>query len=475
MLPIADDSKIPADLARLAAQPRVLVRRAGPPRPGARCVVYWMQRAQRIADNPALDVAIEAANLLGLPVAVFFSVIPNYPNANLRHYYFLQQGLRDVAEDAAARGVGFVLRRPPDNSLEAFLEEVNAALVIGDENPCREPERWRQVLARRLRLPFWTVDADVVVPSRVFGRSFVLQHHFRPHLKAELPKYLRAPSKIAPFHPWSLWKALPSFSPNADITAGFQKLDRSIQPVDSFTGGTHAALKRLRAFVSDDLAAYNATRNHPELPGTSRLSPWLHYGNIGPLTIALAVQKAAADGHVSPDAAEKFLEQLIGWRELSVLFVRHEPNYDNWECAAPWARQTLVEHAGDPRPHRYQLAQLERAETADDLWNAAQRQMVTTGWMHNTMRMYWGKKILEWVPDPATAFDWAVRLNDRYQLDGRDPNGYAGIAWAIVGRHDRPWFNRPVFGLVRPMTAASTSKKFNAALYIRQNSGEPSR
>ena len=154
------------DLAQLANQPRVLVRKRLDPRKGGRCVVYWMQRAMRVVDNPALDVAIEAANLLGLPVVVYFQVIPNYPGANLRHYHFLRQGLSDVEQDAAERGVGFVLRRSPENSLEAFLEEVDAALLIGDENPCREPERWRQVLAKRLKLPYWTVDADVVVPSR---------------------------------------------------------------------------------------------------------------------------------------------------------------------------------------------------------------------------------------------------------------------------------------------------------------------
>jgi deoxyribodipyrimidine photo-lyase len=159
---------------------------------------------------------------------------------------------------------------------------------------------------------------------------------------------------------------------------------------------------------------------------------------------------------------------LIGWREHAVLFVRYEPNYDNWECAAPWARKTLIEHASDDRPHRYSLKQMERAETCDGLWNAAQLQMVTTGWMHNSMRMYWAKKILEWAPDPATAFDWAVTLNDRYELDGRDPNGYAGIAWAIVGKLDRPWFNRPVFGLVRAMTGLSIAKKFDAKSYIAQ-------
>jgi deoxyribodipyrimidine photo-lyase len=464
-----DNPQMPEELERLANQPRVQIRRQGAPRKGGRCVVYWMQRAMRIADNAALDVAIEAGNLLGLPVVVFFSVIPNYPNANLRHYHFMAQGLRDVAEDAAERGVGFVVRRPQENSLAAFLEEVEAALVVGDENPCREPERWRKVLARKLRLPYWTVDADVVVPSAVFNRSFVLLHHFRPHLKEQLPRYLLAPPKTAPLTPWKPWKALPGFSLEQDITAGFSKLDRRVGPVDSFTGGTHAALKRLGEFIRLDLKAYEETRNHPELRGTSRLSPYLHFGNIGPLTIAMAVEKAVKQGKASASARDRFLEQLIGWRELAVLFVRHTPDYDTWECAAPWARKTLIEHAGDPRPHRYSLEELERAETADDLWNAAQRELAATGWMHGYMRMYWAKKILEWAPDPARAFEWAVEMNDRYELDGRDPNGYAGIAWAIVGRHDRPWFNRPVFGLVRPMTGASTAKKFDAERYIQQN------
>jgi len=461
-----------SDLAELAHQPRVLVRNSLAPRKGGKCVVYWMQRAMRIVDNPTLDVAIEAGNLLGLPVVVYFQVIPKYPGANLRHYHFLQQGLRDVEQDAAERGVGFVLRRSSENALEAFLEEVKAALLIGDENPCREPERWRQVLAKRLKLPFWTVDADVVVPSRIFNRSFVLLHHFRPHLKAQLSNYLVELRNMTPLHPWKPRKRLDSFSLEQDITTGFSKFDRRICPVDSFTGGTHAALKRLREFVHRELRDYEVTRNHPEVKGTSRLSPYLHFGNIGPITIALAINKAVADGKVTAQSGERYLDQLIGWRELAVLFVRHEPNYDNWECAAPWARKTLIEHTADPRVHRYTLDQLERAETADELWNAAQSEMVNTGWMHNYMRMYWAKKILEWAPDPARAYEWAVFLNDRYELDGRDPNGYAGIAWAIVGRHDRPWFNRPIFGLVRPMSGTSTARKFDAKEYIRRQSEE---
>jgi deoxyribodipyrimidine photo-lyase len=300
------------DLAQLANQPRVLVRRSLALRKGGRCVVYWMQRAMRIMDNHALDVAIEAGNLLGLPVVVYFQVIPNYPGANLRPYHFLQQGLRDVEQDAAERGVGFVLHRSPENSLDAFLEEVEAELLIGDENSCREPERWRQVLTRRLKPPYWTVDADVVVPSRIFDRGFVLMHHFRPHLKAELPNYLVETGNLIPLHSWRPWKKSDSFSLEQDITAGFSKLDRRIGPVDGFTGGTHAAFRRLREFVNLELTNYEVTRNHPEVKGTSRLSPYLHFGNIGPITIALAVEKAVAEGKATAETGERFLDQLIG-------------------------------------------------------------------------------------------------------------------------------------------------------------------
>ena len=460
---------MPEGLAKLTNDARVTVRRGGAPREGARCVVYWMQRAMQAVDNPALDVAVQAGNLLGLPVVIFFSVIPNYPNANLRHYHFLAQGLCDVKADAAERGAGFVVRRHPENQLDVFLEEVEAALVVGDENPCREPERWRQVLAKRLHVPFWTVDADVVVPSKIFGRSYFLLHHFRPHLKAQLPKFLETTEDVRPHHAWKPWKALACFSLGEDITAGFKDLDRTVGPVDTFMGGTHAARKRLREFMDEGLANYEKARNHPEVKGTSRLSPYLHFGNIGPRMIAHVAAEAVQRGKATEAAKEKFLDELIGWRELAALFVRHNPNYDNWECAEPWARKTLLEHAGDSRTFRYDLKTLERGETHDDLWNAAQREMVQTGWMHNYMRMYWAKKILEWSPDPERAFQWAVEMNDRYELDGRDPNGYAGIAWAIVGKHDRPWFDRPVIGTIRPMSGASLEKKIDSATYKRQN------
>jgi deoxyribodipyrimidine photo-lyase len=467
-----DNDEIPEPLRKIAANPRVLVRRGGAPAPDGKCVVYWMQRAERALDNPALDVAVEVANALDLPVLAYFSAISNFPHANLRHYVFLNQGLADIEEDLQQRQIGFIVRRPPNNSLQTLLAEVNAAMVIGDENPCREPERWRRVLAGRLRIPFWTVDADVVVPSGLFQKRMYALHIFRPKLYAELPKFLIPQPNTKPKHEWKQTHSLESFPVREDLTHGWKTLDRSVGPVESFTGGTHSAVKRLYDFVHKDLAAYDQKRNHPEVDGTSRLSPYLHFGHISPITIALAVEKAFKEGKVPQAARDSYISELIGWRELAVNFVKFTENYDSFDCAEPWARKTLMEHARDRREHLYSIEQLERSETKDELWNAAQTQMVKFGWMHNYMRMYWAKKILEWSPDPAKAFDTCVMLNDRYFLDGRDPNGYAGIAWSIVGKFDRPWFDRPIFGTIRYMSGASTGKKFDSKKYIQKMSAD---
>ena len=480
MMPVAsdqNDSEAPPEfLKKLAGNPRVTVRRAGAPLRDGRCVVYWMQRAQRGVDNAAVDLAIEIGNELDLPVVVFFSAISNFPHANLRHYAFLNQGLGDIEEDLAERNVAFVVRRPPDNSLEKLLAEVGAAMVIGDENPCREPERWRKVLAKRLELPFWTVDADVVVPSAIFPRHQYMLHIMRPKLLAELPKYLAATAQGAMRNrrakrEWDRPRGFESFRVTDDVTAGWRDFDRSVKPVDAFTGGTHAALKRLRQFARHGLRDYAKQRNHPETDGTSMLSPYLHFGQISPVTIALACEDAVQEGRATAAARDAYFNELIGWRELSVNFVKHVAHYDSIECAPEWAQKTLREHAGDMRDPVYTLEELERAETHDELWNAAEMQMVKTGWMHNYLRMYWAKKILEWAPNPALGWEWAVTLNDKYELDGRDANGYSGIAWAMGGVHDRPWFERPIFGTVRYMSGASTGKKFDAKRYIAQVMG----
>jgi len=452
------------ELLKIVENPRVTVRRAGPPDPAGTCVVYWMQRAQRAVDNPALSVAVEAANALARPAVVFFAPIPFYPHANLRHYRFLAEGIPDIAASLAKRNIGFVLRRFPDHSLLKFCDEVKPALVVSDENPKREPESWRRSAAKKLKVPLWTIDADVIVPSKLLVKAQYAARIIRPRLQAQLRQFLvpqkNAKAKLA----WKKPARLQTLHTKFDITQSWP-LDASVGPVSGFRGGTKEGLRLLAKFIQHGLHDYSTNRNKPELDGTSRLSPYLHFGHINSLTVALAVEKADA-----PQAdKDAFLDQLITWRELAVNLVHFNSDYDNFECAEPWAHRTLAKHAKDIRPVRYTERQMEQAETHDELWNAAQIQMVNTGFMHNYLRMYWGKKILEWSRSPAQAYEIAVRLNDKYELDGRDPNGYAGIAWAIVGKFDRPWFERPIFGQIRYMSGASTGKKFDSKKYIQQN------
>jgi len=253
-----------------------------------------------------------------------------------------------------------------------------------------------------------------------------------------------------------------------DMTRGWKELDRSVKPVEAWVGGRRAAMKRLEKFVGVGLKDYLRDRNRPERDGSSALSPYLHFGHIGPVTVVRAVNAAVAKDKTLVEARDEYLNELVVWRELAVNFVRYTAKYDSAECAEDWAKKTIAEHEKDERERLYTLRELEAGETHDELWNAAQTQMVEYGWMHNHMRMYWAKKILEWTPDVKTAVKWAIYLNDKYFLDGRDPNGYAGIAWAILGKFDRAWGERAVFGKIRYMSGGSTGKKFDSKLYIEQ-------
>ncbi len=452
------------DIEKLTADTRVTIRRGGPPDEAGRAVIYWMQRAQRVLDNPALETAIAAANALGKPVVVYFGLVAGVAGANLRHYQFLVEGLRDVAEDLGHRGIAFVVRKSPCRGFMRFCSEVQPALVIGDENPLRAAERTKRQTAASLSVPFWTVDADVIVPSRLLQREHYAARTIRPRIHAQLPHFLRPIRRHVPRYTWTLPRRLERLDPDPSLLDGFA-VDRSVGPVSTCRGGSHAARKALRRFLAERLVGYAEQRNRPERDGTSQLSPYLHFGHIGPHTVALAVRDADAPAR----DREAFLEELIVRRELAVNFVRYNSAYDCLASAEPWAMRTLAAHRTDPRLQRYAPRQLEQAETHDDLWNAAQRQMVCTGWMHGYLRMYWAKKILEWSESPEAAYEIAVALNDRYELDGRDPNGYAGIAWAIAGKHDRAWGPaRPVYGMIRYMSYGSTSRKFNSAAYVER-------
>lgn len=450
------------DLESLEFDPRVFRRRPGPPDPDGRCVVYWMQRSQRANDNPALNLAIEAGNLLGKPVVVFFQLVARARHANLRHYEFMRRGLEELPAALRKRGVGFVLRRYPEHGLSRFCSEVKPCLVIGDENPLREAEQSKRRVAAEVSVPFWSVDADVIVPTRLLGKEHYAARTIRPKIHALLPKFFTPLTNPSAHVKWRDRDRLRSLDAGAGLLESFP-IDRSVEPVSTFGSGSAAAKKALAKFLRARLAGYAIRRNNPEIDGTSQLSPYLHFGHIGPHTVGAAVR----DAEVPAADRKAFLEELIVRRELAINFVRYNPNYDSFNASEPWADRSLRRHAADPRRFSYTEMQLEHAETHDPLWNAAQKQMVLTGWMHGYLRMYWAKKILEWSAAPAAALEIAVRLNDRYELDGRDPNGYAGIAWAIVGKHDRAWGpERPVYGKIRYMSYESTSRKFASSAYI---------
>jgi deoxyribodipyrimidine photo-lyase len=420
-----------------------------------------MQRAQRGVDNPALNLAIELGNATHQPVIAIFALTGDYPDAQRRHYRFLVEGLVDAHADLAASGVLLVVRiGQPDHVVPAFAEEVGASLVVGDENPVRIGLAWREQVASQLRVPFHLVDADVIVPTSLFPKEEYAARTIRPKIHRVSEEYLKPlPILKARLH----WPGAPPAGDTIEPNSLMAKLKvGGVKEVRDYRGGTREALGRLRRFVGERLVRYAGNRNEPTPYSTTELSAHLHFGHISPLTIILAVLESGA----SEENIDSLLEELIVRRELAINFVARNPDYDRLAGCPEWARKTLAQHRSDPRPVLYSASALEAAETHDLLWNAAQKEMVLTGRMHNYLRMYWAKKILEWTPDAETAFHIALDLNDRYEMDGRDPNGYTGVAWAIGGKHDRPWPERPIFGTVRFMSYESTRKKFDSNAYM---------
>ncbi|MDB5351677.1 MAG: phr [Planctomycetota bacterium] len=421
-----------------------------------------MQRAKRGRDNPALNLAISVGNALKKPVIVVFGLTANYPGAQRRHYRFLVDGLPEVQDALAARNVHLVLRiGDPADVVLCVAEEVRPALVIADENPLRIGMEWRRLVAEGLSVPFVLVDADVVVPSAHFPKEEFAARTIRPKIHKVLDLYMQRTGN--PRAHIALPPAEIPVGEGIEPDALLNSLHvGGVGEVADYRGGPAEAMRRLQRFLKDRLPRYATERNEPTPYMTSELSAHLHFGHISPTTIALAVRDSGA----AQESIDAFLEELIVRRELAINFVARNPDYDRLEGCAAWGLKTLAKHRDDPRPVLYSAETLERGETSDLLWNAAQKEMVLTGRMHNYLRMYWAKKILEWSPDPETAFAIALDLNDRYEMDGRDPNGYAGIAWAIGGKHDRPWAERQIFGTIRFMSGASTGRKFDSAAYI---------
>ncbi len=424
-------------------------------------VLYWMQAAQRTEYNHALEYSIRKANELKMPVVVFFGITEDWPDANQRHYYFMFEGLKKVGKALQDKGIQMIIRRQsPDEGVVELAK--SAALAVVDEGHSRIQKKWRRNAVRKIECPLYQVETNLIVPVDVASnKENFSAGTFRPRINKQLDKYM-VPLKHTKPKLYSLGLRFKSFDIE-DIDKAVSKLnvDHSIGKVTFFEGGTDRAKKLLREFLRDKLDKFDRLRNNPCVDYVSNMSPYLHFGQISPLYIALEVRKSSDKGK------DSYLEELIVRRELSHNFVYYNNKYDTFASLPPWAERTLNFHRKDKRQYIYSFKDFEQAKTHDPYWNAAQKEMVLTGKMHGYMRMYWGKKILEWSINPQMAYKIALQLNNKYELDGRDPNGFAGVAWCF-GKHDRAWSERPVFGKIRYMNANGLKRRFDPDAYVKK-------
>jgi deoxyribodipyrimidine photo-lyase len=450
----------PPDLEFVVVETQRLSELNDAPERAGDYVLYWMQQSQRAVFNPALETAIAAANRLRIPVLVAFALADPLPRAQARHYAFMLEGLAETAQQLRARGVGFVIRRgsPPQVILRLAPR---AALIVCDRGYLRRQQQWRREVVQGAARRVLMVEGDVVVPAALAsGKTEVGARSLRPKISRLRDAYLVPLRRLRP-RITAQRLSLASDVSLDDISGllGTLGVDPKVAPVVSFRGGHGPALARLRDFVAHRLGGYLEARALPGEPQVSTLSPYLHFGQISPVEVALAARAAA-----EPERAS-FLEELIVRRELAVNFVTTQPDYACYEALPAWARRSLALHARDRREHLYGYEQLAAGRTHDRYWNAAMQEMRLTGYMHNYMRMYWGKKVLEWSPTPRQAHATLLRLNNTYFLDGRDASSYANVGW-VFGLHDRPWPRRPVFGNVRYMNAAGLKRKTDIETYV---------
>jgi deoxyribodipyrimidine photo-lyase len=393
-----------------------------------------------------------------------FILTPSFPEATSRHYTFMLEGLCELSQLCKEQGLPFYIYNGEPFDVVTKLTR-HAACLITDRGYLRIQRDWRKRIAGVLDCAMIEVETDAVVPiETVSDHEEYAARTIRPKINRLLDQFL-TDSPRPELHDKKLDAKIPRA---VDISAS--RIDDLIQimpfpkypaEVVNMKGGTSIAKEKLNSFILHKLAKYAEDRNKPFLDATSGLSPYLHFGQISPVYMANQILLSKVD----LNSKSVFLEELIVRRELSLNFCWYNQSYDTFDCLPTWARATLMEHSGDHRTITYSYEKLENADTHDPYWNAAQQEMVNTGIMHNYMRMYWGKKILEWIPDPINAYEFALYMNNKYQLDGRDPNSYAGVAWCF-GKHDRPWSTRPIFGTVRSMTSAGLERKFDMPAYI---------
>ena len=449
--------------------PREMIRPMNrKPAPKGDYILYWMQQSQRAEYNPALEYAVREANGRRLPLVVVFGLTAGYPEANRRHYAFMLEGLAEAQADLARRGIRLAVRigLPPEVALAAGK---NAAAIICDRGYLRHQRQWRREVALAADCPVIQVEGDAVLPVEgLYPKAAYNARIIRLKIQAIVDDFLIPHEAVSVKIP-SVGMDVEGIS--LDSVEGILKClninGQSVPPSPFFTGGTSQARRHFDAFLEKSLAVYDRHSNQPQLDDVSHMSPYLHFGQISPLWLTLRIQAVRKE---FPEGAAAYLEELVVRRELAINYVYYTEGYDRFEALPPWAQKTLFEHREDDRPDSYGLAELEKAETHDPYWNAAMKEMVHTGFMHNYMRMYWGKKVLEWSKRPEIAFERLLRLNNKYFIDGRDPNSYAGVAW-IFGCHDRAWKERPIFGKVRYMAASGLKRKCDIDAYVRKIDG----
>jgi len=443
----------------LASRCRTLNQR--PARPGP--VVYWMSRDQRLDHNWAFEAAYRRATRDNTPLAIVFCLSTVFPDATARSMDFMLRGLQEVEGLARERNIPFFLLEGEDipHTLTTWLEKQGVGCVITDWSPSALSTQWRSEVAQHFSGPLYEVDAHNCIPAWIASpKAEVGARTLRPKIQRLIPDYLMEELPIAKQQ--GTW---PTEIPTIDWdgTISRHTTNTSIPPVTWCKPGTAAGHQALEDFLDDRLPRYAAERNNPNADAQSNLSPWLHFGHISAQYVA---QRAEILRTQHSEAVTVFLEELIVRRELSDNFCLYNPQYQSFSSFPRWAQESLNAHRDDPRDAVYTYEEFSQAKTHEALWNAAQQELLQTGKMHGYMRMYWAKKILEWTPNPEEALRITTKLNDTYSLDGRDPNGWTGIAWSIGGVHDRPWFERPVFGVIRYMNAAGCARKFDVQSYI---------
>ena len=429
------------------------------------CVVLWMSRDQRLYDNHAVTFAQRLAKEKGLKFKIVFNLVPKFLEATIRQFGFMLKGLEEVEKECRSKNIPFfLLSGNPVMNIANFAKTNNASCVVVDFSPLRVPLSWVMGVKDEIsdsNIPLVQVDAHNIVPCWVASPKLEYgARTIRSKIESKLPMYLeKSFPEVLKGDSADLKDCAP-----VDWKAAYESLqiDKTVPEVSWLQPGHDAGLKMLESFISHRLKTFDSSRNDPNVFTASNMSPYFHFGQVG---VQRAIIRVKTEQKHS-ESTKSFVEEAVVRRELADNFCFYNPNYDSLEGCYEWAKTTLKVHSADKRDHIYTQQQLEKAETHDDLWNAAQLQMVTEGKMHGFLRMYWAKKILEWTPSPEEALRIAIYLNDRFELDGRDPNGYVGCMWSIGGIHDMGWTERPIFGKIRFMNYDGCKRKFNVAEFV---------